>query len=113
MGRGPGALSRLEFEVLLCLADGPSHGYAIGQALKDRTDGRVDPTTGALYHILRRLEDGGLVVPAPEARAADEDARRQYFRITASGRQVAGEEAAELARLVEDARARRLLRADG
>jgi DNA-binding PadR family transcriptional regulator len=112
MGRGPGSLSKLEFQVLLCLAEGPAHGYAIGRELKEKSEGRVDPTTGALYHILRRLEDSGLMVPAPEARSDSEDVRRQYFRITVAGRQVAADEAQDLKRLVEDARARRLLGAD-
>ena len=112
MGRGPASLSKLEFQVLLCLAEGPAHGYAIGRELKEKSGGRVDPTTGALYHILRRLEDAGLVVPAPEARLEAEDVRRQYFRITVAGRRVAGEEAEDLKRLVEAAMARRLLGAD-
>lgn len=103
------SLSPLEFQILLCLAGGPSHGYAIGRDLQERSDGRVDPTTGALYHALRRLEDGGLVEPAPEARGADEDARRRYFRITAEGRRAAREEAAYLESVVATARERRLL----
>lgn len=113
MGRPPTVLSKLEFQVLLCLADGPAHGYAIGKDLKERSAGRIDPTTGSLYHILRRLEDAGLVVAAPEARAEGEDARRQYFRITPAGRRLAAEEAAEMEQLVKDARRRRLLAADG
>jgi DNA-binding PadR family transcriptional regulator len=112
MGRGPASLSKLEFQVLLCLADGPAHGYAIGKELKERSEGRIDPTTGALYHILRRLEDSGLVTAAPEARESGEDSRRQYFRITPGGMRRAGEEAEDLERLVRDARQRRLLGAN-
>ena len=106
------ALSPLEFQVLLALADGPSHGYAIGKDVQLRSGGRVDPTTGALYHILRRLEDGGLVEPAPKARGPDEDSRRRYFRITAAGRRAAEHEATHLASLVAAARERKLLRSE-
>lgn len=102
-------MSNLEFQILLALAAGPSHGYAIGRDLQERSGGRVDPTTGALYHALRRLEDAGLVEPAPEARSPDEDERRRYFRITVEGRRAAREEAAYLESLVATARARRLL----
>jgi DNA-binding PadR family transcriptional regulator len=102
-------LSHLEFQVLLTLAQGPSHGYAIGKDLQERSGGRVDPTTGALYHILRRLEDAGLIEPAPEALAEGEDARRRYFRITAAGRRAAKAEAAWLETLVTTARRHRLL----
>jgi DNA-binding PadR family transcriptional regulator len=104
-------LSSLEFQVLLILAEGPAHGYAIGKALQEQSGGRVDPTTGALYHVLRRLEDTGLVEPAEVRDGGDE--RRRYFRITRSGRRAASEEATHLAGLVARARDRRLLRADG
>lgn len=112
MSREPQPLSPLEFQVLLALAEGPAHGWAIGKELKERTSGRVDPTTGGLYHVLRRLEDAGQVERAPEARGAGEDARRQYFRITAAGRLAAAAEARHLAGLVAAARERRLLGAD-
>lgn len=105
----PPGLSPIEFQILLTLASGPSHGYAIGKDLQERSGGRVDPTTGALYHALRRLEESGLVEPAPDARASDEDARRRYFRITADGRRSARTEAAYLASIVRAARDRRLL----
>ena len=54
------ALPDLVFHVLLALGNGPSHGYAIGQDIEDQSDGRLDPTTGALYQVLRRLTDEGL-----------------------------------------------------
>ena len=31
--------------LLLALADGPAHGYAIGKDIEDRTGGRLDPAT--------------------------------------------------------------------
>lgn len=102
-------LSSLEFNVLLTLARGPAHGYAIGKDLQERSGGRVDPTTGALYHILRRLEDAGLVEPAPAPKGGGEDARRRYFRITSAGRRAAETEAAYLEALVATAREHRLL----
>lgn len=102
-------LSPLEFQILLTLSAGPSHGYAIGKDLQERSAGRLDPTTGALYHALRRLEEGGLVESAPEARGPEEDARRRYVRITAEGRGQAREEAAYLETVVATARDVRLL----
>ena len=80
-------LSELAFHVLLALGDGPSHGYAIGKDVEDRSGGRLDPTTGALYQALRRRTEDGLVAPADSPPATD--SRRKYFALTARGRRAA------------------------
>jgi DNA-binding PadR family transcriptional regulator len=99
-------MSDLEFHILLALADGPSHGYAIGKAIEDQSAGGVDPTTGALYQALRRLAEVGLIVPADSPR--DTDPRRKYFALTATGRKAASAEAGRLDALVRAARKRKL-----
>jgi DNA-binding PadR family transcriptional regulator len=99
-------MSDLEFHVLLALAEGPSHGYAIGKAVEEQSGGRLDPTTGALYQVLRRLSDEGLIASADGPR--DTDPRRKYFALTAPGRKAAAAEAARLDALVRMARKRRL-----
>jgi DNA-binding PadR family transcriptional regulator len=100
-------LGDLAYLALIALGDGPAHGYAIGKEIEARSDGRLDPTTGALYQALRRLTEGGLVARAATPRG-DTDARRKYFRITPFGRRVAAAEAARLESLVSAARAKRL-----
>ena len=100
------ALSDLAFHVLLALGEGPSHGYAIGKAVEDQSGGRLDPTTGALYQALRRLEDDDLI--AEVGGPKDADSRRRYFTLTAAGRKAAAAEAARLHELVRTARRRRL-----
>jgi DNA-binding PadR family transcriptional regulator len=100
-------MSDLEFHVLLALADGPSHGYAIGKAVENQSEGRLDPTTGALYQVLRRLSDESLIAAADGPR--DTDPRRKYFALTTAGRKAAAAEAARLDALVRMARKRRLL----
>jgi DNA-binding PadR family transcriptional regulator len=99
-------MSDLEFHVLLALAAGPSHGYAIGKAVEEQSQGRLDPTTGALYQVLRRLQDEDLIAPADGPK--DADPRRRYFALTAPGRKAAAAEAARLDGLVRVARKRRL-----
>jgi len=93
-------LSNLSFHLLLALGPGPGHGYGLGKEIERRTDGRLTPTTGSLYQALKRLADDGLIEPAPEAAATSPDERRQYFRLTALGREVARLEAARLHELV-------------
>ena len=100
-------LGDLAFLILLALGDGPAHGYAIGKEIEERSGGRLDPTTGALYQALKRLADGGLIAPAP-APAGETDARRKHFQLTALGRRVAAAEAARLSELVAVARRKRL-----
>ena len=99
-------LSDLTFHILLALGDGPSHGYAIGKDVEERSGGRLDPTTGALYQALRRLTDDGLV--APVAGPDETDARRKYFTLTTRGRRAAAAEAGRLDALVRTARQRKL-----
>ena len=43
------------FHILLCLAEGEQHGYAIMQEVFDRTCGKVRLWPATLYGTLRRL----------------------------------------------------------
>ena len=45
-------VGNLAFHILLALGDGAAHGYAIGKDVERRSEGRLDPTTGALYQAL-------------------------------------------------------------
>jgi DNA-binding PadR family transcriptional regulator len=99
-------LSPLAFHVLLALAEGPSHGYAIGKDVEERSGGRLDPTTGTLYQVLQRLATDGLIATAKSPAGVDE--RRKYFALTAQGRRTAAAEAARLDALVRVARKRKL-----
>ena len=100
-------LGNLSFRVLLALSEHPAHGYKIGKEVEARSEGRLSPTTGTLYQVLRRLTGEGLIEPAP---APDEstDSRRQYFRLTTLGREVARSEAHRLNDLVLEAQAKRI-----
>jgi DNA-binding PadR family transcriptional regulator len=107
-------LRSIEFDILLTLAEGERHGYAIIQAIEARADGGLRLETGTLYRALRRLLADGLVKPSARRAAASEatghdDERRRYYAITAAGRQAAAVEASRLARLVSAARAAKLI----
>jgi DNA-binding PadR family transcriptional regulator len=99
-------MTDLAFHILLALGHGPSHGYAIGKDVEEQSDGRLDPTTGALYQALRRLTDEGLVAPADSPSDADE--RRKYFALTRLGRDAVAAEARRFDALVRAARKRKL-----
>jgi DNA-binding PadR family transcriptional regulator len=87
--------------VLVILGDGPLHGYAIAQALDERTGGQVRVRPGDLYRVLYRLDRAGWLEEVPESARPPGDERRTYYRITPLGRRVAREQAAMLSRAVE------------
>jgi DNA-binding PadR family transcriptional regulator len=106
------SLRPIEFEILLTLAHGERHGYAIIQETEARSDGALRLETGTLYRALRRLVAEGYAKPtarhAPDADGHD-DERRRYYAITPLGKRAAAAEAARLARLVAAARDVRLI----
>lgn len=111
----PAPLRPVEFEILLTLAEGERHGYAIIQAVEARSNGDVRLETGTLYRALRRLVADGYVKPMTRRPPAEttsdgsDDERRRYYAITSLGRHAAAAEAARLARLVSAARSAKLL----
>jgi DNA-binding PadR family transcriptional regulator len=100
-------LTPAAFHVLLALADGAKHGYAILKDVEERTAGEVRLSTGTLYGLIKRFLDDELIVEL--APAADDDERRRPYKLTALGKDVAASEAARLEKLVVAARAVRLL----
>jgi len=93
------------FHVLLSLADGEKHGYAMLKEVESRTEGTVLLSTGTLYGIVKRLLADGLIRES----AAGSDDRRRAYRLTAFGRKVALAEAERLRDLVASAQAKKLL----
>lgn len=100
-------LSPAEFQVLLALADGEKHGYAIGKEVARRTDGQVRLRAATLYTVIKRLLERGLIEES-SARPdpALDDERRRYYRLSDRGRQVAVAEADRLEQTVRQARAK-------
>jgi DNA-binding PadR family transcriptional regulator len=96
------------FHILLALADGPLHGYAIMQAVEASAGASPPMGPGTIYGSLQRMEEAGLVKEA----AAGGDDRRRAFILLPAGRRALAAEAERLARLTELVRAKRLL-ADG
>jgi DNA-binding PadR family transcriptional regulator len=75
-----GRFSEPAFNILVALADGPKHGYAMMQDIEAMTGSRPGP--GTLYTAIVRLEERRWIEPLPS-----EDRRRPY-RLTAAGQQI-------------------------
>jgi DNA-binding PadR family transcriptional regulator len=93
--------------ILLALADGDAHGYRIRVAVRAHSKGLVTLDPGSLYRLIARLVVDGLIVEAPaSARPVEDDERRRYYRLTATGRRVLAAETHRMADLVAMARAK-------
>ena len=104
-------MTELSLQVLLALGGGAAHGYAIGKDIEERSDGRLDPTTGSLYQALKRLTDEGLIRQVAAPKGNDGDPRRKYFALTPQGRTAAADEIRRLEDIVLVGRRRQLYRA--
>jgi DNA-binding PadR family transcriptional regulator len=95
------------FQVLVALADGEKHGYAVIKDVARRTDGKVRLRAGTLYTVIRRFVDDGLIQEsAVRPDPALDDERRRYYRLTERGRAVAVAEARRMADTLAQARAK-------
>src|SRR5262245_12951440 len=99
------------FNVLLCLADGEKHGYAILKEVEEQTGGEVQLSTGTLYGIIKRLLSEGLIAELRSRPLEGDDQRRRYYRLTDDGRKVAVAEAQRMEKLLARARTKRLIKA--
>ena len=93
------------FHILLSLAEGDRHGYAIILDVARRTNGELKLSAGTLYRSIQRMLQLGLIAetktrPSPE----EDDERRRYYRITPFGTVVARAEVRRLSDLVKMAR---------
>jgi DNA-binding PadR family transcriptional regulator len=73
----------LDAVLLAALEDGPRHGYAVIEALRQATDGQLDLPTGTIYPALHRLEQRGLI---GSTWSVVDGRRRRSYEMTAKGR---------------------------
>jgi DNA-binding PadR family transcriptional regulator len=106
-------LPAVAFQIMLSLADGDLHGYAIMRQVEEQTGGRIRLGPGTLYASIQALVEGNLIEEIHRSHEPeDSQERRRYYRLTAGGRKVARSEAEKMADILRVARARRILRGD-
>jgi DNA-binding PadR family transcriptional regulator len=87
-----------DYHILLALAEGERHGYAIMSEVEDITEGATKFGPGTLYTSIGRLLDAGLIGETecrPDPRMNDEP--RQYYKLTGIGQRVLTVESERLA----------------
>ena len=81
--RGETLKGHLDLLVLAALKSGPLHGYAVIQALRERSQEAFDLPEGTVYPVLHRLERAGLL----SSKWDDETGRRRrVYQLTKAGR---------------------------
>ncbi len=103
-------LTEVSYFILLSLAPGPQHGYAIMKEVRLLSQGRVSLSTGTLYGALKRMLEQGWIVRADELETSEpavQDGReRKFYRLTGSGRHLLQAEVQRLEGLVAAAHLR-------
>ena len=101
------------FQIMLALADGDLHGYAIMRQVEEQSGGRLRLGPGTLYGSIQALLEGKMIeeVDRPEDTEALQE-RRRYYRLTVAGRKLARSEAEKMADVLRVARTRKILRGD-
>lgn len=80
---------------------GRMYGYEITQAVKERTHGEITLTFGALYPVLHKLEQEGLLTTESE----EVDGRlRKYYTLTPQGTQAAAQKVSDFERFMDTMR---------
>jgi DNA-binding PadR family transcriptional regulator len=97
--------------ILLSLADGEKHGYAILKQVAEMSSGKVTLSTGTLYEALARLLDQSLIERVTEVTNGDAENShpgrpRKAYRLTPKGGQVVEAEVARLQALIVAAQQR-------
>ena len=89
--------SLLEYHVLLALASGALHGYALAERIADESAGALRPRAGSLYRVIARLIGAGLVVESePEDEPSHPGLARRYYALSDAGRRTLAGEARRL-----------------
>jgi DNA-binding PadR family transcriptional regulator len=96
--------------IMLSLAEGDKHGYAIMREVEEMTDGHLTMGPGTLYGSIKRMLGAGLVEETdPPPADEDESERRRYYRLTGLGEKVLSAEMARLDAMVRAAAARKVV----
>lgn len=96
-----------QLHILLALATGENHGYAIMKEIEAFTGGAVTMGPGTLYGAIKQMLKAGLIEESSERPDPDlDDQRRRYYRLTDLGGSALDAEVVRLEQLARTARMR-------
>ena len=79
------SLHMRDFHVLLVLARGTLHGYAIVREIEQESEGKVRLDPANLYRTLGQLNEEGLIAEVEPEDRPDDARRRRYYALTETG----------------------------
>jgi DNA-binding PadR family transcriptional regulator len=94
------------FYILLSLAGGPQHGYAIMKDVAFMSDERVSLSTSTLYTALKRLLDQDWIQRGDDPAVGENGRERKVYLLTGLGEQVLKAEVARLESMLRAAQQR-------
>ncbi len=90
----PAIIKEPTFFILLSLASGPKHGYAVLKDTEELSRGKVSLSTSTLYTALNRLLNQGLIERTDAANnGSGPGLPRKVYRLNERGRRVLNAEA--------------------
>ena len=93
-------LTESYFYILLCLWQGPKHGYGIMQQAQELTGGRVKIGSGTMYGAVSNMMKKGWI---EECMDSSDGERRRSYRLTDEGKSILLAEYERLKELVSNA----------
>jgi DNA-binding PadR family transcriptional regulator len=96
-------LTESTFFILLSLAPGPRHGYAILKDVQALSDGRLQLSTGTLYGAIKRLLDQDWIARIADPLPDGTERQRKVYILTDLGRRILEAETARLRSVVAKA----------
>ena len=98
--------------ILVALADGPMHGYAIMREVERISEGKVRMGPGTLYGGVKKLLVSGWIEEVEARRGSGkDDERRRYYRLTGLGTRVLNSEVNRMRTLLRLARGKKFITA--
>jgi len=88
----------LKHLILRSLSEGPKHGYEMIKNLSEELGGFYRPSTGAIYPLLRTLEDQGYIT-------VEEQENKRVYSITPKGKEFLEESGEMIKDIIEKGRA--------
>ena len=93
-------LTESYFYILLCLYEGPKHGYGIMQQAQELSGGRVKIGSGTMYGATGNMMKKGWI---EECMDSSDGERRRSYRLTDSGKRMLETECLRLKELLKNA----------